>query len=618
MSPSSPSSFFLPESQSVERPAGPPARQEKNSPVPGEQSFSRVMEKAAASSDAVETREDTSPGKAPGQPNSEAIRRRSFGTSAKPTREASAQTSNAQDSTLVVRTGSPAKSTPQEVSDEGSDTETEAQTAESTTEDAPAKLDNVVVLALPMATIIPLPLTQEVRLGAVTGTGVAPVIPTQGEAENQQGSDSAPAASDTGTEATATESQTPSDEQKAAIDVRRLGLRPIGSREAMALNLRAAISRLDDEAGNAPAQTATTQATPKESDAETKIIPFPSQGREGTTTEKIVAVDFGPTKGGKSENSSRATHVKGSEQPAEDGAESLERLLPGASGDTENSAGFTTQNAKDGARPPTPGKPDKTNAEALFHWHNEAPGPMNSRHGTSAARRERNMDSRSAQFDPAGEVGASSEISPSESAGIPAPTTDGRVRLASAADWTPSSHWNVIDSDVLDVGATATTKATSAEAVERVSKLIGRETVLFRQHASDSMAVVLRPDANTELFLHLSRRDGQIEASVRCERGDFNQLNAMWSQLQEALAQQKVRLNPLQESSNDMGSFYRNPDGSASQNRDESSRHSHPGGEFMDEWPAPASPEQVPAHVRSRRESGHRLSTSRPGWETWA
>jgi hypothetical protein len=132
------------------------------------------------------------------------------------------------------------------------------------------------------------------------------------------------------------------------------------------------------------------------------------------------------------------------------------------------------------------------------------------------------------------------------------------------------------------------------------------------------MAVVLRPDANTELFLHLSRRDGQIEASVRCERGDFHQLNALWSQLQDALAQQKVRLNPLQESASDTGAFQRHSDGFPQPGRDEASRQFHSENDFMDEWPAPASPDEQLAHVRSRRESGHRLSTSRPGWETWA
>jgi hypothetical protein len=110
---------------------------------------------------------------------------------------------------------------------------------------------------------------------------------------------------------------------------------------------------------------------------------------------------------------------------------------------------------------------------------------------------------------------------------------------------------------------------------------------------------------------------------VRCERGDFHQLNALWSQLQESLGQQKVRLAPLQESATDSGQqAFRNPGGSLSQQgqgREESGRPARGSEDFMEEWPAPASSDQTPAHVRSRGgESGRRHSTSRPGWETWA
>ena len=44
-----------------------------------------------------------------------------------------------------------------------------------------------------------------------------------------------------------------------------------------------------------------------------------------------------------------------------------------------------------------------------------------------------------------------------------------------------------------------------------------------------------------------------------------------------------------------------------------------PDKQSMDEWPAPASSSTDPAHVRGRGGSRHRrLTTSRPGWETWA
>jgi len=155
--------------------------------------------------------------------------------------------------------------------------------------------------------------------------------------------------------------------------------------------------------------------------------------------------------------------------------------------------------------------------------------------------------------------------------------------------------------------------------VERISRLVLGEAALIKQHSSDSMAVVLRPDAETELLVHLTQRNGQIEATVRCERGDWQQLGALWSQLQESLAQHKVRLAPLQEPPSNPSNF-NPPAGSESNGQGQGShRQSSPEKQSMDEWPAPASSNTGPAHVRGRGGSRHRrLTTSRPGWETWA
>jgi hypothetical protein len=165
-------------------------------------------------------------------------------------------------------------------------------------------------------------------------------------------------------------------------------------------------------------------------------------------------------------------------------------------------------------------------------------------------------------------------------------------------------------------------------AVERLSQLVLRETSLVRQHGPGSMAVVLRPEPGTELFVHFtSQRNGQVQATVRCERGEFQHLNALWPQLQESLALHKVNLAPLQEST----SAAANSDSPASASRSDSSpgagssgfgpshhapeRHGSPD-ESLAERPVPAST----ASASTRGECGSRptLATSRPGWETWA
>jgi hypothetical protein len=153
-------------------------------------------------------------------------------------------------------------------------------------------------------------------------------------------------------------------------------------------------------------------------------------------------------------------------------------------------------------------------------------------------------------------------------------------------------------------------------AVERLSSLVRREAALVRQYNSDSMAVVLRPDTDTELFVHFSRRHGQIEVTIRCERGETLQLAALWPQLQESLAHHKVRLAPLQEPvSNDpnlsSGSEWGDC-GSGLSRRTPDQR-------FMDETPALATSGADSPTLRAGGGSRHRrVTTSRPGWETWA
>jgi hypothetical protein len=160
--------------------------------------------------------------------------------------------------------------------------------------------------------------------------------------------------------------------------------------------------------------------------------------------------------------------------------------------------------------------------------------------------------------------------------------------------------------------------------VERISNLVVREAALIRQYKSDALAVVLRPDADTELFVHFSQRNGQIEATIRCERGDAQQLGALWSQLQESLGQQKVRLAPLQESPANPSNFNSLSGSQTGSGSNGSPRHGQrpdhqPDQRFMDEWSVPASPASAPPQERGRAGSGHRrVTTSRPGWETWA
>jgi hypothetical protein len=87
----------------------------------------------------------------------------------------------------------------------------------------------------------------------------------------------------------------------------------------------------------------------------------------------------------------------------------------------------------------------------------------------------------------------------------------------------------------------------SSGATERVEGLISREVILLHQSGAQSLAVSLKVDSQTSLFLQLTNHHGRIEASVRCEQGDAGALNAHWGRLQESLARQNVQLRPLED-----------------------------------------------------------------------
>lgn len=86
----------------------------------------------------------------------------------------------------------------------------------------------------------------------------------------------------------------------------------------------------------------------------------------------------------------------------------------------------------------------------------------------------------------------------------------------------------------------------SATQAERVANLVSQEVVTIRQSGANSLAVSLKLDPKTELFLQLTNHNGQIQASIRCERGSVAGLDSHWGNLQDSLARQNVQLLPLE------------------------------------------------------------------------
>ncbi len=86
------------------------------------------------------------------------------------------------------------------------------------------------------------------------------------------------------------------------------------------------------------------------------------------------------------------------------------------------------------------------------------------------------------------------------------------------------------------------------EAAERVRAVVSHEVEVLKAAGAGSLAVMLRPDPETELFVQITRNGDRIDAFVRVEKGDSAELRQSWERLQSSLAAQQVRLLPLQSS----------------------------------------------------------------------
>ncbi|HEX3718724.1 MAG TPA: hypothetical protein VH595_12215 [Verrucomicrobiae bacterium] len=152
--------------------------------------------------------------------------------------------------------------------------------------------------------------------------------------------------------------------------------------------------------------------------------------------------------------------------------------------------------------------------------------------------------------------------------------------------------------------AEAATISTAASPADRLEKMISQEVVTIRQTGAQTLGVSLKVDDNTQLFLQLTTQNGQIQASLRCEKGNFSALDSQWSQLQESLARQNVQLMPAA--------------GASSFNFQQSSQQQQQQRNLPQQWEEwrQANPGVPPA--QSRQQKNPNTRRSRNDWESWA
>ena len=196
------------------------------------------------------------------------------------------------------------------------------------------------------------------------------------------------------------------------------------------------------------------------------------------------------------------------------------------------------------------------------------------------------------------------------------------TRIVLPIDFAPekdnASQWMLAGAAVKGAGApTLTTNAginpaPPAAALAPVERMISREVTMVRQSGAEALAVTLKVDSRTSLFLQLTNHNGQIEASVRCEKGDAGALAGQWGQLQDSLARQNVQLLPLEEK----GTPPQLPENAAQNDFNPPPRPQPQASHAAGPEPEVPTDEAMSAAVGL---SKHKSKThSRHGWEKWA
>lgn len=150
---------------------------------------------------------------------------------------------------------------------------------------------------------------------------------------------------------------------------------------------------------------------------------------------------------------------------------------------------------------------------------------------------------------------------------------------------------------------------------ERVGHLLNQQVVMIRQSGANNIAVSLKLDPHTELSLQLTNHNGQIEASVRWERGSVAGLENHWKDLQESLARQNVQLLPLETRTPGRSavSNYASDTTSGSHFHQSSQNPQRQSREARQDLSPDTTVQTVPV-----TEKATTRTVSRQGWESWA
>jgi hypothetical protein len=91
----------------------------------------------------------------------------------------------------------------------------------------------------------------------------------------------------------------------------------------------------------------------------------------------------------------------------------------------------------------------------------------------------------------------------------------------------------------------ALTTISSLDTIEEIQLRIANAAMEIRAERADSMCVALRPDARTEMTIHLKLHSGLVDVKAQMQQGNFQKLQGLWKPLQHILSLQGIRLASL-------------------------------------------------------------------------
>jgi hypothetical protein len=164
-----------------------------------------------------------------------------------------------------------------------------------------------------------------------------------------------------------------------------------------------------------------------------------------------------------------------------------------------------------------------------------------------------------------------------------------------------------LSADSINSIASANVSDVRSRALDRVQDMVVLHATRLSDVGNDSLQVVIKPGAGTQLSLELRQRGDGVEATAILQRGDFEHLNKQWPALQQQLEQRGIRLTPLATDAN----FASSGENNFQQKQNQSTE--------PDSFPAGAVAEIAPAGLMTGAFAQSDARAVRHyGWESWA